>query len=344
MIVIDNNRKITLKDIAKEAGVGLGTASRVLNKNPSVKEASRKAVLEAMKKLNYKPNAIARSLKTKSTRTIGVMIPDISSPFYPEVVRGIEDVSNLYNYNIIVCNTDMNQDRVNSSIEVFWEKKVDGIVLISNFISEQVAQNLKELEVPVVSICTKDPKGYFFSVTIDNKQAAFEAVDYLCDLGHKKVAFILGKTDGRGSWEDRMQGYKDALEKNSIAYDENLVIRTGTRYTAGYDAMKVLLSLEEKPTALFAGTDLMAMGAAKACAENGVDVPGDISIVGFDGIEHTEYYYPSISTVRVQRYDMGAIGMRMLTKLLNNEQIEQKEFITETELVKRGSSRPLICS
>jgi LacI family transcriptional regulator len=336
---IVNKRKVTLKDIAKEAGVGLGTASRVLNQNPSVKESSRKAVFEAMKKLNYKPNAIARSLKTKTTRTIGVMIPDISSPFYPEVVRGIEDISNIYKYNIILCNTDKNQERVNDSIDVFWEKKVDGIILISSFISEEVAESLKDLEVPVVLILTKDPKGYFASVTIDNEKAAFEAVNYLCELGHKRIAFILGKTDGSPSWTRRLEGYKLALKNNGILYNDDLVIRTGTRYGAGYHSMKALLEKNPSPTAIFAGTDIMAMGAAKACNEAGLKIPDDISIIGFDGIEHTEYYYPSITTVKVQRYDMGAIGMRMLTKLLNNEELSEKNFITEVELVKRSSCK-----
>lgn len=317
--------------------MGLGTASRVLNRNPSVKEVSRKAVHEAMKKLKYKPNAIARSLKTKSTRTVGVMIPDISSPFYPEVVRGIEDVSNIYKYNIILCNTDMHQQRVNDAIEVFWEKKVDGIIFIGNYLSEEAAENLQGLEVPVVLICTKDPASKFASVTIDNQQAAFDAVSYLISLGHRRIAVMTGHSDVRGVWDDRVSGYRKALEAAGIPFDSTLLIRTGLRYHAGYHAMKELLEEPKRPTALFAGTDVLAMSAAKACMEAGLRIPEEISILGFDGIEHTEYYYPPISTVRVQRYDMGAIGMRMLTKMLLQEEIPQKDFITQVEIVKRAS-------
>jgi LacI family transcriptional regulator len=214
------NKSISLKDVAKRAGVGLGTASRVLNNHPSVTEETRKLVLDAMEKLNYKPNAIARSLKMNSTMTIGVIIPDISSAFYPEIVRGIDDIANEHQYNIILCNTDLDYEKEKTVLSVFYEKKVDGILFISNTLSEDTIAKLIDMNIPVVLVATKDDKNILPSVTIDNKKAAFTAVDYLCKLGHKKIGMIAGPYVDPNAGAPRVEGYVEALASNGIIFQK----------------------------------------------------------------------------------------------------------------------------
>jgi LacI family transcriptional regulator len=334
-------RSISLKDVAKEAGVGLGTASRVLNNHPSVTEETRQVVLEAMKRLNYQPNAIARSLKMNSTMTVGVIIPDISSSFFPEIVRGIEDLANHYQYNIILANTDLENEKERAALGMFYEKKVDGILFISNTISNGTMDKFSEMGIPVVLISTNDENKTLPSVTIDNEKAAYEAVNYLCNLGHKKIAIIAGFYEDPNAGIPRMQGYIKALKKNNIQYNEELVYEGSYTFKSGYENMKKLLDEGCNPTAVFAASDTMAVGACKAILERGLKIPEDISVMGFDGIEAANFFYPSISTIEQPRYEMGAVSMRLLTKLMNKEEIEQKNMVLDFKLIERESCKRL---
>jgi LacI family transcriptional regulator len=332
-------KAISLKDVAKKAGVGLGTASRVLNNHPSVKEETRQLVLNAMKELKYQPNAIARSLKIKSTKTVGVMIPDISSAFYPEIVRGIEDASSTYQYNIILCNTDLDESKEILYLNMLKEKKVDGIIFISNTIGENLQEEFENLDTPIVLISTKDYKEKFPSVTIDNVEAAYAAVDYLCKLGHKDIAMIAGEFDDPNSGIPRIEGYKRALLHNGIAFKQDLVYEGDYRYKSGYENMKKILQRGTIPTAVFAASDIMAMSAARAAMERGFKIPEDISIVGFDGIESTQFFYPSITTIEQPRYEMGYEGMTLLAKLMNGEETDSKDIVLNFKLVERESCK-----
>lgn len=334
-------KNINLKDVAKLAGVGLGTASRVLNNHPSVTEETKKLVLAAMKELNYKPNAIARSLKMNSTRTVGVIIPDITSAFFPEVVRGIEDIANINHYNIILCNTDLNFEKEKRALNMFHEKKVDGVLFISNTVCEGTMIKFQEMDVPVVLISTKDDKNILPSITIDNEKAAFTAVDYLCKLGHKKIAMISGLYSDPNAGMPRAEGYMRAINNNSVTYDERLIYQGAFNYKSGYEGMKRILSEGHRPTAVFAASDIMAIGASKAILENELRIPEDISVIGFDGIDAAEFFYPSISTIIQPRYEMGAEAMRLLAKLMNNEEVKEKNIVLDFQLVRRKSCKSL---
>jgi LacI family transcriptional regulator len=332
-------KSISLKDVAKLAGVGLGTASRVLNNHPSVTEETRKAVQEAMKTLSYQPNAIARSLKMNSTMTVGIVIPDISSAFFPEIVRGIEDIANQCQYNIILSNTDLDFDKEKDALNMFHEKKVDGVLFISNTVSSSTMEKFKEMNIPVVLVATRDKEGVLPSVTIDNEKAAYEAVDYLCGLGHKKIAMIAGLFDDPNAGIPRLQGYIRALSENGLRFDKDLIQQGDYGYKSGYDSIRELLDKNIVPTAVFAASDLMAIGASRAMLERGLRIPEDISIIGFDGVEAAEFFYPAITTMSQPRYEMGAEGMRLLTKLMNKEEIEEKNVLLEFELIERESCR-----
>lgn len=332
-------KNTNLKDVAKLAGVGLGTASRVLNNNPSVNEETRKAVQEAMKALNYQPNAIARSLKMNSTRTVGILIPDISSTFFPEIVRGIEDLANEYQYNIILSNTDLDFEKEKIALNVFSEKKVDGILFISNTVCSSTMEKFEEMDIPVVLVSTRDKDNILPCVTIDNEKAAYEAVSYLCRLGYRKIAMLAGLFQDPNAGIPRLQGYIRALSANGIRFDKNLVEEGDYGYKSGYNNMRQLIDKNIVPAAVFAASDLMAIGASKAILERGLRIPQDISIIGFDGVEAAEFFYPSITTISQPRYEMGAEGMRLLTRLMNKEEVDDKNIILDFELIERESCK-----
>ena len=330
---------ITIKDVAKKAAVGLGTVSRVLNNHPSVNEDTRRRVLEAIRELDYNPNAIARSLKAKQTKSIGVMIPDISSAFYPEIVRGVEDVASEYKYNIILCNTDLRRDAEKQTLVMLKEKKVDGIIFMSNTIDETLIEEFNKINIPIVLVATKDVEESFSCVTIDNEAAAFTAVNYLCNLGHRQIGLIAGPSDDPNAGVPRIQGYKKALKANDIQLDERLITYGNYSYRSGFEMMGRLLSYEALPTAVFAASDTMAVGAASAILRAGYRIPEDISVIGFDGIDIAEFFYPPITTIKQPRYQMGARGMHRLMKLINGEHSDRVEEVLSFELIQRHSCK-----
>lgn len=334
-------KNVTIKDVARKANVGLGTVSRVLNNHASVKEATRMSVLNAIKELDYNPNAIARSLKSKSTRSIGVMIPDISSAFYPEIVRGIEDVASIYKYNIILCNTDLDREREKVSLNMLKEKKVDGIIFMSNTIDEDLKKEFQKIGIPIMLVATRDINDEFNAVVIDNVKAAYTAVDFLCKQGHKEIAMIAGVKNDPNAGIPRAEGYRKALADNGIEVREDLIYYGDYKYQSGFNLMKEILKRAVMPTAVFAASDNMAIGAASAALQSGVRIPQDISVVGFDGIETAEFFYPPISTIKQPRYDMGARGMEQLIRLMKGEVLEESELVLDFQLVKRDSHRSL---
>lgn len=329
---------VTIKDVARKAGVGLGTVSRVLNNHPSVSEDTRKKVLDAIKELDFNPNAIARSLKVKSTKSIGVMIPDISSAFYSDIVRGIEDIANKYKYNIILLNTDLKREKEKESLIMLKEKKVDGILFISNTISDKLKKEFRKVNIPIVLVATKDENDEFYSVTIDNEKAAFTATEYLIKLGHKKIAMLAGKKDDPNAGIPRINGYKRALMVNGIEIDDNLIFYGDYKFKSGYQNMLKVLKLKDKPTGIFAASDTMAVGAASCAMQHGYSIPNNFSLIGFDGIELAEYFYPPISTIKQPRYEMGAHGMEKLFKVIQGEEAEKGQVL-DVQLIERKSCK-----
>lgn len=292
--------------------------------------------MKAIEELGYKPNAIARSLKIKNTKTIGIMIPDISNQFFPEVVRGVEDVANMYEYNIFLCNTDMDKEKEIQYFNVLEEKQVDGIIFMGNTISNELEKRFKLSEIPIVLIGTDYDD--LPSVTINNIQATKDVVHYLAKKGHKRIAMITGKIYDPIVGIARKEGYMKALEEAGIAYDEALVVEGGFRFKSGYEGAKKLLSLADVPTAIIVASDEMAIGAMRFALEEGISIPDELAIVGFDNIDMAGKVYPSLSTVAQPMYEMGAIGMRVLTKILNDEMLENKKIVLNYSFIERESS------
>lgn len=285
-------KQYNLKDVAQRAGVSLGTASKVIN-NIYVKPESRLKVEAAMRELDYTPNAIARSLKSNSTKTIGVMIPDVSSPVVGKVLKGIEEISRMSGYSILIYNTSRSEAEEKEGIQTFLQNKVAGIIYSGNTVSEDTASALKRTGVPVVFIMTDYPDKAFSSVTIDNQKAAYCAVDYLCSCGHERIIMLAGEKDDPNAGIPRLEGYKRALSANGIQVDEELMFFGGYGLERGYSDMKRILKSKVFFTAVFAASDDLAIGAMKALEEKKIAVPDQVSVMGFDGIEMGRYTIPT---------------------------------------------------
>lgn len=329
---------VSIKDVAKEAGVSIATVSRVLNDIDVVNDETKKKVLDAIKKLSYRPNIVARSLKTQRTRTVGIIIPDISSQFYPEVVRGAEDVANIYNYNIMLCNTDLDPEKEMEYLHVLKEKMVDGVLYMSNSLEPNIIEVLNEFQIPTVLVETRDSENVFPSVTIDNEKAAFDATSYLVKNGNKKVAYIGSHEDALNASALRFKGYKKALQDNNLEVDNDIISFGGLKAQDGYEAANKILE-KSKFDSVFCGSDEVAMGVINALREKDISVPKDVDVIGFDNIYSSAIFYPKLTTVSQPMYDMGSVGMRMLIKIINKQKVDTEHYVLRHTIVKRDSCK-----
>ncbi|ADU31515.1 catabolite control protein A [Evansella cellulosilytica] len=329
---------ITIYDVAREASVSMATVSRVVNGNPNVKPTTRKRVLEAIERLGYRPNAVARGLASKKTTTVGVIIPDISSIFFAELARGIEDIATMYKYNIILCNSDQNIDKEIHLVNTLLEKQVDGIVFMGGEITKEHEEAFKTSPVPIVLSATIDQNRLFPSVNIDYEQAAFDAVTSFIKRGHKKIAILSGSLEDPINGYLKFAGYKRALEEGNLPLDDDLIVIGDYTYDSGLEAMETLLALEDKPTAIFAGTDEMALGVIHGAQDAGYDVPNDFEIFGFNNTRLATMVRPTLSTVVQPMYDIGAVSMRLLTKYMKKEEVSENVVILPHRLEFRHST------
>jgi LacI family transcriptional regulator len=328
---------VTIYDVAREAGVSMATVSRVVNNNPNVKPQTRKKVFEAIERLGYRPNAVARGLASKKTTTVGVVIPDISNSIFSEVARGIEDIANMYHYNIILCNADKKKEKEIRVINTLLEKQVDGLLFMGGTVTEDHVQAFKTATVPIVLCGTTEESNEFPSVDIDHEAAAFDAVQLLIDHGHRNIGMISGTLQDPANGYARYQGYKKALEKAGIEFREDRVRIGNYRYESGVEVMKYFLELPERPTAIFAATDEMAIGAIHAIQDRGLKVPDDISVISVDNIRMASMVRPQLTSVAQPMYDIGAVSMRLLTKLMNKETVELSRVTLPHEIIQRKS-------
>jgi LacI family transcriptional regulator len=331
---------VTIYDVAREAGVSMATVSRVVNNNPNVKPQTRKKVFEAIERLGYRPNAVARGLASKKTTTVGVVIPDISNTIFSEVARGIEDIANMYHYNIILCNADKKKEKEIRVINTLLEKQVDGLLFMGGAVTDEHIQAFKTSSVPIVLCATTDENNAVASVDIDHEKAAMDAVALLIQNGHRDIAMISGTLQDPANGFARYQGYKKALEAAGIPVREDYVRIGNYRYESGLEVTKHFLELKERPTAIFAATDEMAIGAIHTLQDNGLKVPEDISVISVDNIRMASMVRPQLTTVAMPMYDIGAVSMRLLTKLMNKETKEASELmqvILPHEVIHRNS-------
>ncbi|GAB2554055.1 catabolite control protein A [Gracilibacillus alcaliphilus] len=329
---------VTIYDVAREANVSMATVSRVVNGNPNVKPATRKKVLQTVERLGYRPNAVARGLASKKTTTVGVIIPDISSIFFSELARGIDDIATMYKYNIILSNSDQNKDKELRLINTMFEKQVDGLIYMGATITEEHVQQLKTSPVPVALAATIDSTGAIPSVNIDYEQAAYEATSLLISNGTKHPIFVTGEEDSVVN-EKKYEGYTRAIKEANSEVNEDYVVIADFTYESGLEAVNEILKKEDFPKAIFVATDEMALGVIHGLQDNGLNVPDDVEVIGFDNTRLATMVRPTLTTIVQPMYDIGAVAMRLLTKFMNKETIDNQNVVLPHQILKRKSTK-----
>lgn len=329
----------TIYDVAREAGVSMATVSRVVNGNPNVKPTTRKKVSEAIERLGYRPNAVARGLASKKTTTVGVIIPDISNVFFSELARGIEDIATMYKYNIILCNSDQNVKKEIRLIQTLLGKQVDGIVFMGGEITSVHVEEFKKSPVPIVLAATTDEQGEIPSVNINYEQSVFEAISFLIEEGHRHIGFINGPAEVPINGIYKLGGYKRALESHGLPFDESMIAIGDYTYESGKEATEQFLDQAVKPTAVFAASDEMAIGVIHEIQDRGMKVPGDLEVISNENTRLAQMVRPTLTSIVEPMYDIGAVAMRLLTKLMNNEKVDNDEVILPYRIEYRQSTK-----
>ncbi|EIJ79293.1 carbon catabolite repression transcriptional regulator [Bacillus methanolicus PB1] len=330
---------VTIYDVAREANVSMATVSRVVNGNPNVKPATRKKVMEVIERLGYRPNAVARGLASKKTTTVGVIIPDISSTFFAELTRGIEDIATMYKYNIILSNSDQNKEKELHLLNTMLGKQVDGIVFMGGNITPEHVEEFEKSPVPIVLAGSIEETEKIPSVNIDYDQAAYDVVQSLIEKGHKEIAFVIGPLHEPINKEKKLAGYKRALENFGILFREEFIIEGDYTYDSGIEAIEKLLEMDSRPTAIFVGSDEMALGVIHGAEDKGYKIPDDFEVVSSDNTRLTLMVRPQLTTIVQPLYDIGAVAMRLLTKLMNKEEVSEQIVILPHRIEFRNSTK-----
>ncbi|WP_271852265.1 catabolite control protein A [Planococcus maritimus] len=328
---------VTIYDVAREANVSMATVSRVVNGNQNVKPATRKKVLKVIEELGYRPNAVARGLASKKTTTVGVILPDISNSSYSELARGIEDIATMYRYNIILSNSDQNSNKELQLLETMLGKQVDGIVFMSDVISDELRKEMERSPTPIVLAGSLDDTATIASVNIDYYAAAYEAVQKFIDSGHKKIAYISGPLSSEINREHKLKAYQDALKEAGLGYDERLVVECNNTYEEGLAAVRTLETVE--PTAYFVSNDEMSIGVIHAVEALGKKIPEDVEVITYENSKLARMARPMLTAVALPLYDIGAVAMRLLTKYMNDEEIEENQVVLPYRLEERQSTK-----
>ena len=327
---------VTIYDVAREAGVSMATVSRVVNGNKNVKENTRKKVLEVIDRLDYRPNAVARGLASKRTTTVGVVIPDITNTYFAALAKGIDDIAEMYKYNIVLANSDEDDEKEVAVVNTLFSKQVDGVIFMGYHLTEKIRSEFSRSRTPVVLAGTVDVEHQLPSVNIDYKNATADAVRHLLKR-NKKIAFVSGPLVDDINGKVRLVGYKEALKEAGVNYSEGLVFESKYRYDDGYALAERLVS--SKATAAIVTGDELAAGLLNGLADHGVTVPEDFEIITSDDSQIASYTRPNLTTIAQPLYDLGAISMRMLTKIMHKEELEEREVILPHGLTERKSTR-----
>lgn len=333
---MNTDETITIYDVAREAGVSMATVSRVVNGNKNVKENTRKKVLEVIDRLDYRPNAVARGLASKKTTTVGVVIPNIANSYFATLAKGIDDIASMYKYNIVLASSDENDDHEVAVINSLFAKQVDGIIFMGYHLTEKIRAEFSRNRTPIVLAGTVDLENQLPSVNIDYKASVEDAITQLAK-NNEKVAFVSGPLIDDINGKLRLVGYKAGLEKNNMRYNEGLVFEAKYSYKDGFDlAQRVLNS---GATAAYVGEDELAAGLLNGLFVAGKSVPEDFEIITSNDSPITSYTRPNLTSISLPLYDLGAVSMRMLTKIMNKEELEEKDVILNHGLTLRQSTK-----
>ena len=330
----------TLKDVAKRSGVAIGTASAVINESLWVSEKTRHRVQKAIDELNYRPNQLARNLRTQRTNTIGLIVSDITNPFFPQIIRSIDACARRNGYLIIVCDSNENSEIGFETFKGLLEKKVDGIIFVGGVVPEDELKKYVNGKYPFIVVIERDyciPEIH--TVIVDSINGGYMATKHLLDLGYSPVGIITGPLEDKhihGSF-GRYEGYQMALKAYGISFDHTLVKQGDFTFNGGYLAMKQFFQEKSSIRAIFASNDIMAIGAMVAIKEQGLKIPEDIALVGYDDIPEASYTTPSLTTIKLPKIELGKIAVEILVNHLNGKKQVALKKVLSTELVVRQS-------
>ncbi|MBI2114237.1 MAG: LacI family DNA-binding transcriptional regulator [candidate division NC10 bacterium] len=307
----------TIGDVAQRARVSRATVSRVLNRYPHVRPRVREAVLRAMRALGYRPDQVARSLARRETQTLGLVVADITNPFYAETARAIVETARGHGYNVILCNTDNLPRLQEEYVEVLRQRRVDGIIFGSVFLDDPVVEALVEAGYPCVMYNRRLRSGRGSYIVLDNVRASYDLTRHLLDLGHRRIGFIAGLRE-LSTAAERLQGYRAALRAAGLPVDRSLVRPGAFKAEMAQQAAQDLLKLPRRPTAIMAGNDLMALGVMQAAGDLGLRIPEDLAVVGFDDIGIAAHRQVQLTTMAQQKAEMGRMAVVWLLETIRD--------------------------
>ncbi|MCJ8010293.1 LacI family transcriptional regulator [Paenibacillus sp. KQZ6P-2] len=331
--------KPTIRDVAKMAEVSISTVSRVMNAPESVVESKRVRVLEAIEKLQYQPNSFARGLIYKKSFTLGLLIPDIENFYYTGIIRGMQDACIKLGYSLMICNTDRDKNRLLSYIDAFHEKQVDGIVFASDVMFPEYYEKLVRCRIPFVLLSTHSDEYEVPSVEVDDEEAAYDAVKFLIELGHRDIGMIGFNHENSISGPPRYQGFIRALNEAGLEHNVEKIRCATHRFEHAYHAAHELFTDYPEITAVFCVADEFAMGVISYLKDRSILVPGQVSVVGFDNLRIANMFIPKLTTVAQPMYDMGYRAAEKLHELVTTGTVRVLREKMEHKLIVRESTR-----
>ncbi|WP_322799176.1 LacI family DNA-binding transcriptional regulator [Thermoflexus sp.] len=330
--------RVTIKDIARAVGVSHTTVSRALRDSEEINPETRARIRAVAESMGYRPNPVARALQGRRTQTLGVVVTRLSDPFHTEVVQGIEKVAQAHGYGLLLSLSHEDPAKERAIVEMLAAKQVDGIIVAASRLGSRYLPLLEALRIPIVLINSHQTGPYVYSVATDNVHGGYLATRYLIDLGHRAIAYIGNRRGGRSN-QDRYRGYRQALREVGLSPRPEWVVKGDGRVGAGEAAMRRLLEVSPRPTAVFCYNDLTAIGALRAAVQAGIRVPEDLSIIGFDGLEEGSYVFPALTTVAQPRQQLGRLAAEMLLEILNGRPSPRRILLQGT-LLERASCGP----
>jgi len=331
-------RNVTIKDIAKEAKVSAVTVSMVLNNKPNISQATRDTVQAIAKKLNYRPNLVAKSLLSDKTLTLGVVTSNFYAINYASVWQGIESAASQNGYSVIFSSSDEQPEKEKNAIEILIQKRVDGILLVAPMCtSKKDLQLLDSFGIPYVMLLRRDPNNPTDACLNNNIKGGYEILDYLIETGSKKLFFLTFETSVL-SGKERMVGYNQALQKHGLALDNFEIVRAYASIESGHAAMKDILENGLDADTIVCGCDLLAVGALEALRERSIKVPEEVRVVGYDDIELSAYISTPLTTVKQPFIEIGKTGVNILLERINTPQMPIKQIILDGKLITRKST------
>lgn len=330
----------TIKDIARVAGVSTATVSRVINNLGGYNEETEKKVIAVAKELGYRKNENARSLVQKSTNTIGVIMPDVATSFYGDIIRGIEDTSYAHGYSVILTHAGSHGSRIQDCLKLMGERRVDGLIIVSIELQEVAIDAMSSLGIPFILLSTKSDREDVPYLKVDDFRAAYTAVQYLTQHGHRKIGMVGANPRDPISGAPRIDGYTHALRDLGIKVDLNLIKPGDFSFESGKQTMQEFLAEEADITAVFCASDEAALGIISTCFEHGIRVPEELSVVGYDNSKVSRMSIPPLTTVAQPLYEMGREGCRKLIDAIQHRIKIESEVIPH-ELVVRKSVKSL---